>query len=225
MWFVRTVRTRGTLRAFKVLGHAIWDVSWDFIHGTETLARIPPQHIRTDSGNRAHAKIYGATRARPLVQLLAELRLPRAGGFVDLGSGKGRVVLIAAQYGFKKVVGVEFSEHFCQIARDNLVAFGHRRKLESDIIIVHADVVHYSIQSDETIFFLYDPFSAEVLAQVLENIRRSLTAHPRDIWVIYNSPAYHDLMQQSSIFTSGRLFEFGGSEFCVYGNAPLPGRG
>jgi SAM-dependent methyltransferase len=189
---VRTVQANGSLRALKLMRHAVLDASWDFVHGTETLTRIPPQNLETDSSNKGQATMYGATRARPFMQLLNELNLSRDGVFVDLGCGKGRVVLIAAQYGFKKVIGVDFSKPLCQIARNNVAAFGRRRKLKSDIHIVHADVVHYPIQSDDTTFFLYDPFSAKVLNQVLENIRQSLTSYPRNIWMIYNSPAYHD---------------------------------
>lgn len=217
-WLAQTVKSKGTIRAIKLMWHAAFDATWDFVHGTETLTRIPVQSLHTSSNNKSHATAYGATRARPLRRLLDELDLPREGCFVDLGCGKGRVILIAAQYRFRKVIGVDFSEPLCLIARSNVVAFGRRRKLKSEINIVHADVVQYAIKSDDTIFFLYDPFSAKVLTQVLENIRQSLVAYPRDIWVIYNSPAYHDLMESCGLFTPGRHFEFGGSEFCVYGN-------
>ena len=131
-------------------------------------------------------------------------------------------MLIAAEHGFRKVVGVDFSEPLCQMARENLENYRRRRKLKSELIIVHSDVVRYAIQSDETTFFLYDPFSAVILIQVLQNLRQSLADHPRDIWVIYNSPRYHDLMNQSGLFTHSRNYEIGGNEFCVYGNAKIP---
>ena len=222
-WLVQTIQAQGPLRAFKVLWHSALDAPWDFIHGTETLTRILPQNLETDSSNKVQATCYGAVRARPFMHLLRKLNLPTAGAFVDLGCGKGRAILIAAQCGFQKVVGVDFSEPLCRLARHNVVAFGRRRKLKSEIIIVHADVVHYAIQSDQTTFFLFDPFNAEVLTQVLQNLRQSLLAHPRDIWVIYASPVCHDLVERCGLFTDKRLFEIGCIEFRVYGNAPIPG--
>ena len=212
------MRAKGPLRVVKVLWHATLDASWDFFHGTETLTRIAPQNLETDSENKSQATYYGATRARPLVRLFHQLGPSREGGFVDFGSGKGRVILIAAEYGFKKVVGIDFSEPLCHRARKNLESYRRRRKLESEISIVHSDVVRYKIQADETIFFLYDPFSAEVLAKVLENVRRSLIAHPRPIQVIYNSPRYHDVMERCGVFTDNQHYVIGGNEFCVYGN-------
>jgi len=36
--------------------------------------------------------------------------------FIDFGSGKGRVLLLAARYPFKEVVGIEFSKELNDIA-------------------------------------------------------------------------------------------------------------
>ncbi|MBC8003672.1 MAG: class I SAM-dependent methyltransferase [Opitutaceae bacterium] len=218
VWLGQTLRSKGPVRVFKVMWHAVVDALWDFRHGTDTLKRIAPGELETDSTNKKSATYYGATRARPLIQLLDRLGLPDASVFVDLGSGKGRVLLIAAQYGFRRVVGVDFSEPLCRVARKNLEAFRRSRSITSDVQVVHADVVQYSIQPDETVFFLYDPFSTEVLDKVIGNIRQSLSIHPRKIWVIYNAPRHHDVIVQSGLFGRIQNYEIGGNEFCVYGN-------
>ncbi len=224
-WMVQTFRAKGPVRAFKVMWHVILDSTWDLVHGTETLTRIDPRLLETDSDNKRHATSYGATRARPLMRLFTQLGLSREGGFVDFGAGKGRVVMIAAHYGFRKVIGIEFSESLCHLARKNVAAFSQRRKVVSDVSIVHSDVIHYAIQSDETTFFLYDPFGAEVLTQLLENLCRSVMAHPREIRLIYNSPRHHDVMERCGLFTDRQHFDIGGNEFCVYANAVVPARG
>jgi len=222
LWFTRTIRSKGLLRVFKVAWHTILDATWDFVHGTETLTRIAPQDLDTESANKSQATWYGATRARPLMMLLKRLGLSRGSGFVDFGSGKGRVVMIAAQFGFRKVVGIDFSEPLCRIALMNLEKFRRGRKLDSEVSIIHSDVVDYAIQKDETVFFLYDPFNAVVLAQLLRNIGRSLAEHPREIHLIYNSPEYHEIMEQGGVFTHSRLLEIGGNEFRVYGTGKIP---
>lgn len=223
-WLVQTTRKKGFSRVLKIAWHAIMDSIWDLVHGTETLTRIHPHALDTNSSNKQHATYYGATRARPLMQLFTHLALSRKGGFVDLGSGKGRVLMVAAQYGFEKIVGIDFSESLCRLAHQNLKAFRRRRKVESKIIILHTDAVHYRIQGDEHTFFLYDPFGREVLSKVLQNIRASLVSHPRQLCLIYNSPRHHELVEQSGVFAHHRHFEIGGNEFCVYGNAPISGR-
>lgn len=221
-WLVQTFRTQGPIRTTKVLWHAAIDPLWDLIHGTETLVRIPPHQIETHSGNKAHATMYGATRARPLVKLFVRLGLSREAGFVDFGSGKGRVLMIAALYGFRKIVGVEFSEALCQLAARNLEAFNRCRKRKFPVTIVHSDVVHYAIQGDDTVFFIYDPFGPVVLRQVLDNLCQSVKVSPRHIFLIYNSPRHHDVVESCPLFSDSRQFEIGGSEFHVYSNAPFP---
>lgn len=215
---LKTLRAKGPLRVFKLIWHAALDAFWDIRHGTDTLKRVAPDEIQTDSINKRSSQAYGATRARPFVQLLNNLRLPDDSVFVDFGSGKGRVLLIAAQYGFRRVVGIEFSAPLCEVARKNLELFRRRRAITSDVRVVHADVVQYVIEHDETVFYFFDPFSSEVLEKVLNNIRQSLTTHPRRIWVIYNSPQHRDVMERSRLFTSNQNLEIGGSEICVYGN-------
>ena len=81
---------------------------------------------------------------------------------------------------------------------------------------MHSDVVHYAFQPDERVFFLYDPFNSEVLAQVVANLRRSLIAHPRKICLIYNSPRHHHVFAESGLFQPRIDYEIGGNEFAVY---------
>ena len=130
--------------------------------------------------------------------------------------------MIAAQFGFRKVVGIDFSEPLCRIALRNIEKFCGNRKLDSEVSIIHSDVVEYAIQKDETVFFLYDPFNAIVLAQLLRNIGQSLADHPREIHLIYNSPEYHGIMERCGLFTRSRLLEIGGNEFRVYGTGKSP---
>jgi SAM-dependent methyltransferase len=46
--------------------------------------------------------------------------------FIDLGSGKGRVLLMAAPYGFKKILGVEFMPEWHRVAQENIRKYAER---------------------------------------------------------------------------------------------------
>ena len=48
-------------------------------------------------------------------------------GFVDLGSGKGRALLLASDYPFREVIGVELSPKLDRIARDNIARYAGRK--------------------------------------------------------------------------------------------------
>jgi hypothetical protein len=53
--------------------------------------------------------------------------------FIDLGSGKGRVLLMAAAYGFKRIIGVEFMPELHRVAEENIRKYTeHRTEAPSD---------------------------------------------------------------------------------------------
>jgi hypothetical protein len=104
--------------------------------------------------------------------------------FIDFGSGMGRVVIMAARHPFRKVIGVELAEALTQIACRNLER-ARRRLVCSNVDLVTADATAYAIPPEATVLFFCNPFGGEVLARVMENIRRSASEHPRPVRVVY----------------------------------------
>jgi 16S rRNA G966 N2-methylase RsmD len=109
------------------------------------------------------------------------------GVFLDCGSGKGRIVLRAACYPFRRAIGVEISPVLNRIAAQNLDAARSRLRC-ADVQFVTADASAYEWPADVTCVFLYNPFRGDVLAAALENLRRSWEAAPRPIALIAVTP-------------------------------------
>lgn len=103
--------------------------------------------------------------------------------FIDLGSGKGRALMLAAQYPFERIIGVEFSERLVETARRNL---GDRAET------ILADATQYDLPPVPTILFLYNPFQGTVMEAVAERTKASLAAHPRHLTVLYLNPFHVD---------------------------------
>jgi tRNA A58 N-methylase Trm61 len=100
--------------------------------------------------------------------------------FIDFGSGKGRVLMMAARYPFRHIIGVEFAKELHDVATKNLASFsGPRqcRKIES----IHADAMDFAIPAGPLVIFLNNPFRDPVMAAVMENVSKSLQAEPRDV--------------------------------------------
>ena len=114
--------------------------------------------------------------------------------FLDLGSGKGRAVFLAAQYPFGRVIGVELSPELHAIAEKNL-----RRHDRTRIELVNADVVEYEVPADVTVVFLFNPFGGSVFGGALANVLRSLDAHPRPLRLIYVNP-----VEEAQVVATGR---------------------
>jgi SAM-dependent methyltransferase len=201
-----------------IAGNVVMDLFFDWKYGTDTMRPIDRDALDARSDNQSHSSHYRATKVRPFVSLLDKLDLPRDCTFVDIGAGKGRVLLIASQYGFRKVLGIEFSGQLCALARKNVDLFSQKTKLLSPIQVIEADATTYQFQAEDRVLFMYYPFDAFILAQVLNNIRRSLEENPRRIWLIYNEPRHHDLIKRAAFFKSDSFYEIGGNHFRVYAN-------
>lgn len=111
--------------------------------------------------------------------------------FVDVGSGMGRMVLRAAQYPFKRVIGVELSHELHEIAERNLdVSIGQLRC--RDVRFEQADALDYELPDDVTVVFLNNPFRGEIFDAAIESILRSVDRRPRRLRIIYRNPVEHE---------------------------------
>lgn len=104
--------------------------------------------------------------------------------FLDLGCGLGRPLLVAGRLSFARVIGVELSPDLAARAREN--AAGAAKKLRcKNIEIVTADATGYRIPPDVTHILMVAPFAGRILRRVMENIRQSLEAHPRQLKIMW----------------------------------------
>jgi SAM-dependent methyltransferase len=142
---------------------------------------------------------YQATPAWRLNHVLADLALPYENFvFVDLGSGKGRAVFMAAEFPFRKVIGVEISPVLHRMALENLRNYRSDTQRCRDVQLLCMNATLMPIPSEPAIFYMYNPFNEEAMKLVLENIRRSLERQPRDIVVIYTNPRLSRVLKTSS---------------------------
>lgn len=121
--------------------------------------------------------------------LFRELEISPDDVFVDLGSGKGRVLYMAARRPFRRVVGVEWSEDLNAIARENLER--NRDRLQArGFEIVRADVEHWQVPDDVTVVYLYIafPFAPEIPECLVRKLRASVERNPRRLRLILPDP-------------------------------------
>lgn len=106
--------------------------------------------------------------------------------FVDLGAGKGRALLMAAQYGFRRLVGVEFARELVEVAQRNLQVAGP--SVSARARMVHQDATTYVLPNEPVVLFMYNPFGGKTMAAVAERTRASFDRHRRPLHVVYLVP-------------------------------------
>jgi SAM-dependent methyltransferase len=221
-WTTDSVRRRGVRTTFMIAATSVEDTFFDRRFGTETRRVVNTEQFEPGLANIAHAGNYQATKARPFRSLLRRLQFPHGSTFVDVGSGKGKVLLLAAQHDFKRVVGLEFSRALCEQALKNIEIFRGKVPTLAPIDVVETDVAQHALRGDENVFFLYNSFDAAVLGQFVENIRRSVATHPRQVWLIYSVPLHAGVLEASRLLTRCEALTLFGNEFHVYTNRQQP---
>lgn len=168
-------------RAWRQLArHRVVD-GFDAHNGTETGGLVPLWQLNIDSPNARHGERYEATTEVELVDALNSLGEPLgAFTFIDLGCGKGRTLIVAAQMQFKQIIGVEFARELADIATRNLA-----RLNVPHASVLHADAAAFAFPAGDMVIYLYNPFSEEVLSRVLDNLRSSSIG---TLYVIYKAP-------------------------------------
>lgn len=107
--------------------------------------------------------------------------------FIDVGSGKGRILLHAALHDFKQIIGVEFAAELHAISKQNIAAFSAANKHHPPISGVLGDAIDFIIPDGKCVFFFYNPFGRPVMERVLENIAASYRQEPRKIYFMFLS--------------------------------------
>ena len=222
---ITTWRTAGFLAVCIKTVILLADLWFDFRYKTDTAIVEATVDAATDSASAVHAIRYAPTRSRYFHAVMAELVFPPDSVFVDVGCGKGKVLIMAMDYDFAQVVGVEFSPRLAGIARRNVETYCRKTNRPNNCVIHTTDISTYAIGQHQNVFYLYHPFKRPVMERFLEQLNRSYDAAPRTMWLIYLEPQAdcHRLVEKQGGFVRIlRIRDLDKAVF-VYFRPPRPG--
>ncbi|MBK7978045.1 MAG: class I SAM-dependent methyltransferase [Deltaproteobacteria bacterium] len=187
--------------------HLAEEQSFDRVHGVRTTGRVPVERLvkRVESAWPDTSEYQPVPAALFRAALAAVPAAARAGAFVDLGCGKGRALVMAAEAGFRHVRGVELARPLACQAELNAEAVASRLGVTLEWRLEVADAAERAFDPDETCVFLFNPFGRLVLRRVLDRLSRSLAAHPRAAAVIYVNPQHLEVLAESRALTEHSL--------------------
>jgi SAM-dependent methyltransferase len=134
---------------------------------------------------------YEATPTYVFEAALAMLEMRVDGAsFVDLGAGKGRILLLAAERPFARIIGVEYAEQLCTIAAANLARRVERLGPDPRIDVQCGDAADFVFPTGPLIVFLYNPFGAETMRAVAARLHSTWRDDPRPIRLLYLNPRH-----------------------------------
>lgn len=149
-------------------------------------------------GNAASGGNHIAIGTGAFERAMAAIDIPYEGfTFIDLGSGKGRAVLMAAERPFAKAIGVEFAAELHRVAEANLATRERLHGPDPRIEFHHQDATEFAFPDDPTILFFFNPFDPPVLTDVIDNATESLRRSPRPFRLVYVIPTHLAAWQEA----------------------------
>ena len=149
--------------------------------------------VTVKGNNLAHASIYQGCNYYILEKAFNYLQsIHENKDVTDFGCGKGRALVVAAQFDFKKIVGIDFAKGLCELAKENVLK-NQVRFPDAKFNIVCEDAAIYKIEKDQTVFFFFNPFDEVVMLKVVKNILSSLKETERKIYIIYANPVHKEI--------------------------------
>lgn len=216
----RTIRYNGLgIALYKVLSVSL-AVLFDMYYGIDTETRTPMKNIAVIGENRIYGKDYSPVPFLPTLTIFRKIKnyIPENCTFIDYGCGKGRVLLIAADYGIKSIKGIDFSPDLCRIARYNINKYIHKTGKIIKSQVIDSDALDYPISPEDNLIFLFNPFHSEVFDKLLDNIEKSLARNPRYLMIIYVNPRHADLIEKRTFCKTKQEYEFGSCIIDVFLN-------
>lgn len=176
---------------------------WDWRHGVNTcgeeILNVDDVSLSTRE-SFSQAQFYMPTHPKLVYRILNLLNLqPGRYDFVDFGSGKGRVLLIASEFPFRQVIGVEFDRRLHDIAQENIRLFDGPRKCQQ-VQSICVDAVDYEPLAHDTIYFFFFPFRNKVMETVVKHICESIVRGAHDCFVVYVYPELAHMIDETGIF-------------------------
>jgi SAM-dependent methyltransferase len=162
---------------------------------TSKIEDVKKLSIKGD--NIEHAELYQGANYYLLEKVFDHLQTIETNqSILDFGCGKGRVLTVAAYYGFSKITGVEFAKELCDVARKNIIPV--QQKFPQKIFnVIYANAVDYKIEKDTNVFFFFNPFDEVVMLSVAKNILLSLKENPREAYVVYINPVHKEIFMSA----------------------------
>jgi predicted RNA methylase len=163
-----------------------YDRSFDRRFGVDTAGTVAVEGLDAVAELKARANRYEASEPAFFDFLVQRLGLERPADhlFIDVGSGKGRVMMMAALAGFRRVVGLEFDPTLTAIARRNLATFA-RGNRGTAFTVVEGDATRFDFPPVPTVIFMNNPFDGPLVTKLMDAIERAHRRSEADVAILY----------------------------------------
>lgn len=173
---------------------------FDLKYGTDTSGIVDPWALDIQSDISLHAIRYQTAIVEVFVDILNSISIPHEEFiFIDLGSGKGRALLLASQFPFKEIIGVELSPKLHEIACRNIQIYRDEHQQCFKLLSVCQDATSFEIPDENVVFYMFNPFDEHVMRAVAKNIEIYFQRFYRKMYLVYLKPSHRKIFDNIKI--------------------------
>ncbi len=120
--------------------------------------------------------------------------------FLDVGAGMGRAALLAAEYPFRAVVGIELHAALARIGRKNMALWRAAGRAHAPMRMCCRDAAEFSLPAGPCVAFLFNPFGAPVLRRMLRNWSAALARNAAPLDILYMNNEQESVLRRQPGF-------------------------
>lgn len=178
---------------------------FDRLHHVDTSGLLYPDQLQTGSPADELSEGYYATAPSLFDGIIAlwRRRLARplsSCEFIDLGCGKGRVLLMASAYPFRRVLGIEIHAALAGTARRNAARWKRGR---APIEVVTRDATLNPLggvaQDIPCLCFMFNAFSAMAVRRLADSLTQAAAGRTAPIDLLYLHPDQHQVLMDAGM--------------------------
>jgi SAM-dependent methyltransferase len=181
---------------------------FDLKYGTDTGGYLRPDEIGSGGIHDAMNNGYSAVAPSVFREACRRWRetLPASAArleaytFVDVGAGKGRALLLAAELPFRKVIGVELNEPLARIAQRNVTLWTRLVRPRTKIRVIHEDAAEFRWPRTPLLIYLNNPFDCALVELLASRIAAAAASGPGLVDLLYVNPACADALTRHGDF-------------------------
>ncbi len=138
---------------------------------------------------------YQPTEPAIFREMMAILKIDfREFTFIDIGSGKGRALLMAADYPFRRILGIELLAALHQVAQSNLTAYKSASQQCFSVETVCGDAREFVFPAEPLVVYLFNPLPEAGIVDVMANLAQSVSQYPRVVYLLYRNPLFESVL-------------------------------
>jgi predicted RNA methylase len=179
---------------------------FDAEHGTETGGLTPGPELKTGHAHDRHNTAYYGIAPSLFRRLIAQWKQTkpphalRQYSFIDFGAGKGRAMLLASEFNFKEVVGVELHPELAKKCRRNMRIWHEQHKKTAPLRLLEADATEFVFPAGPCVAYLFNPFGAPVLRRVLKQMEKQFADRKGELDILYVNHEREAVLKQQKNF-------------------------